>query len=234
MANSYQVFQVYTNEALRILKNKLVFLKGCNRDNEALFAKPGMKSGNTINVRYPARYVGRVGEGYSPEAYSETSYPVVIRPLQGVDVDLPSTEWTLNIDHVKERVLAPAMAQLVNNVERDCMQIAYQGVANFVGTLNTAPTTASVPLLAAAYLRNEAAPDEDDNRLLISPNTNAALVPGLAGLFNPQIKLSKQYEKGLIGKSTLGWDWYQTQNTWVHQIGPLGGTPAINATAGQT
>ena len=193
-----------------------------------------MKSGNTINVRYPARYVGRVGEGYSPEAYSETSYPVVIRPLQGVDVDLPSTEWTLNIDHVKERVLAPAMAQLVNNVERDCMQIAYQGVANFVGTLNTAPTTASVPLLAAAYLRNEAAPDEDDNRLLISPNTNAALVPGLAGLFNPQIKLSKQYEKGLIGKSTLGWDWYQTQNTWVHQIGPLGGTPAINATAGQT
>jgi hypothetical protein len=219
---------VFTNRAMRVLKNQLVFLKGVNRDNEALFAKPGMKSGNTINVRYPARYTGRTGEGYSPEAYVETSYPVVIRPLQGVDIDLPSTDWTLNIDDTEERVLKPAMAQLVNNVERDCMQIAYQGTANFVGTLNTAPTTAAIPLQAAAALRNEAAPSGSKNRLLISPNTNAALVPGLAGLFNPQVKISDQFEEGLIGKKTLGWDWYESQNTWIHQIGPLGGTPAVH------
>lgn len=233
MPNVYQPWQVFTNRALRVLKNQLVFLKGVNRDNEALFAKPGMKSGNTINVRYPARYVGRQGEGYTPEPYVESSYPVVIRPLQGVDIDLPSTDWTLNIDDTEERVLKPAMAQLVNNVERDCMQLAYQGVANFTGTLNTAPTTAAVPLAAAAYLRNEAAPSGSKNRLLISPNTNAALVPGLAGLFNPQVKISDQFEEGLIGKKTLGWDWYESQNTWVHTIGPLGGTPAVHG-ANQT
>ncbi len=229
MANTYQVWQVYTNECLRILKNQLVFLKGCNRDNEYLFAKPGMKSGNTINVRYPARYVGRVGEGYSPEAYSETSYPVVIRPLQGVDINLPSTELTLNIDYMKDRVFTPAMAQLVNNVERDCLQVAYQGVANWVGTLNTSPTTSNVPLAARAYLMNEGAPDDGmANRLLISPNTNAAIVPSLQGLFNPQAKISKQFDKGVMAKQTLGWDWYETQNVWTHTIGPLGGTPAVN------
>jgi len=43
---------------------KLVFLKAVNRDNQHLFAKPGMKSGQTINVRLPARFVGRTGEGY--------------------------------------------------------------------------------------------------------------------------------------------------------------------------
>lgn len=233
MPNQYQPWQVFANKALRILKNELVFLKGCNRDNEYLFAKPGMKSGNTINVRYPARYVGRVGEGYSPEPYVESSYPVVIRPLQGVDIDLPSTDWTLNIDDTEKRVLQPAMAQLVNNVERDCMQVAYQGVSNFVGTLNTVPTTSNIPLQAAASLRNEAFPKGKDNRLIISPNTNATLVPALAGLFNPQVKISDQYEEGMIGKKTLGWDWYESQNTWVHTIGPLGGTPAVNG-ANQT
>jgi len=229
MPNVYQPWQIFTNRALRVLKNQLVFLKGCNRDNEALFAKPGMKSGNVINVRYPARYVGRVGEGYSPEAYTETSYPVVIRPLQGVDIDLPSTDWTLDIDDIERRVLMPAMAQLVNNVERDCMQIAYQGVGNWVGTLNTAPTTSNIPLAARAYLMNEGAPDDGvPNRLLVDPNTNAAIVPALQGLFNPQVKIAGQYDKGVMAKATLGWDWYETQNTWTHTIGPLGGTPAVN------
>jgi hypothetical protein len=234
MANVYQPWQVFTNRALRILKNQLVFLKGVNRDNENLFAKPGQKSGNTINVRYPARYVGRTGEGYSPEAYVESSYPVVIRPLQGVDIDLPSTDWTLNIDDTENRVLKPAMAQLVNNVERDCMQLAYQGVANFVGTLNTAPTTANIPLQAAAYLKNEGAPDDGGaKRLIISPNTNATLVPALSGLFNPQVRISDQFEKGVLAKKTLGWDWYESQNTWIHTIGPLGGAPAVHG-ANQT
>lgn len=234
MPNVYQPWQVFTNRALRVLKNKLVFLKGCDRSNEHLFAKPGMKSGNTINVRYPSRYIGRTGEGYSPEPFVQSSYPVVIRPLQGIDIDMPSTDWTLNIDKVEEDVLNPAMAQLVNNVERDCMQIAYQGVANFVGTLNTSPTTAATPLLAGAYLRNEAASDDTTPRLLITPNTNAALVPGLAGLYNPQVKISEQTEKGLMAKKMLGWDWYETQNAWVHTIGPLGGTPVMSATGGQT
>ena len=69
---------------------------------------------------------------------------------------------------------------------------------------------------------------------MISPNTNATLVPALAGLFNPQVKISDQFEAGIIGKKTLGWNWYESQNTWIHTIGPLGGTPTINATAGQT
>ena len=55
MPNTYQPWQVFTNESMRILKNKLVFLKGVNRDNEHLSAAPGKKSGNLINVRLPMR-----------------------------------------------------------------------------------------------------------------------------------------------------------------------------------
>lgn len=231
MPNTYQPWQVFTNEAMRSLKNKLVFLKGCNRDTQHLFGKPGQKSGNLVNVSLPARYVGRTGEAYSPEGYNQTSVQVAVRPLAGVDIDLPSTDWTLNIDNTKKKVLDPAMAQLVNNIERDCLQIAYQGVANFVGTPGSAPSTSNVPLQAGAYLTNEGCPDDDTRRLLISPNTNVSLVPALQGLMNPTAKIGKQYERGIIGKETLGFDWYQTQNLWVHTVGALGGTPRVNGPA---
>ena len=228
MPNQYQPWQIFTNEAMRILKNKLVFLKGCNRDNEHLFGKTGMKAGQTVNVSLPARYIGRTGEGYQPEGYNATSTPVTVQPLAGVDVDVPSTDITLYLDDIKKKVLAPAMAQLVNNVERNCLQIAYQATANYVGTIGSAVSTSTVPLQANAYITNEGGPDDDTRRMLITPNTNVSLVPALQGLFNPSTKIGKQYERGVIAKETLGFDWYQTQNLWQHTIGNLGGTPAVN------
>lgn len=227
MSNTYQPWQVFTNEALMILKNDLVFLKGVSRDNQYLFAKPGMKSGNTVNVRYPARYVGRTGEAYAPEAYTETSFPMQVRPLQGMDIDVPSTEWTLNINQIKKDVLEPAMAQLVNNIERDCLQIAYQGVSNWTGTIGTQPSTSSPILQAGATLTGEGFAKDNKRRFLLDPQHNVSMVPGLQGLFNPQAKLSAQYETGLLSKNTLGFDFYESQNSWQHQIGPLGGTPAF-------
>lgn len=234
MPDTLQPWQVYTNEAMRILKNKRVFLKGCNRDNQHLFAKPGMKSGQQINIRLPARFTTRSGEGYAPQPYQQTSIPVNVRPLMGVDVDIPSSEWTLNIEDVKRDILAPAMSQLVNDIERDCLQMAYRGVANFVGTPGVAPTTSTTVLQANAYITNEGGPDDDTRRMLLSPNTNVSLVPAFQGLFNPQNKVATQFERGLIGKNTLGFDHYQTQNLWQHQVGPLGGTPAVSATANQS
>ena len=85
MANQYQPQQLLTNEALDSLVNELTFLKGCSRDNEHLFGND-KKSGQQVMVRLPARMVGRVGENYTEEAYQENSVPVIIRPLQGMDI----------------------------------------------------------------------------------------------------------------------------------------------------
>jgi hypothetical protein len=74
MANSYQVFQVYTNEALRILKNSLVFLRNVNTDNEHLFAKKGMKAGNTVNVRLPARFTSRTARLIRPQPTQKPAF----------------------------------------------------------------------------------------------------------------------------------------------------------------
>src|SRR5215831_16983528 len=218
MANVYQPWQVYTNETLILLKNDLQLLGNVNRDNEYLFAKKGMKAGNSVNLRYPARFLGRSGETYTAEAYTETSYSLVIRPLQGVDIDIPSTEGTLSLDDVKKRVLAPAAAQLANNIERDCLQIAYQNTSNIVGTPGTPPTDVKIINQARAKLVNEGFPDASENCLMITPDMNVAFAAQQATIFNPQQTVSTTYKEGLIGQG-YGFKWYESANMWTHLSG---------------
>lgn len=238
-ANIYQPWQVYTNETLMILKNKLQLLGNVNRDNEYLFAKKGMKAGQTVNLRYPARFLGRSGETYTPEAYQETSYQLTIRPLQGVDIDIPSTEWTLNLDDVKKRVLDPAAAQLANNIERDCLSIALSAVANAVGTPGTTPTTVKTYNQARAMLVYEGFPDDDgSNCMMISPDMQVEVASSLSTVFNPQQTVTDVFNKGLLGKG-YGFKWYESANLWAQQsgtrvasgAGTLSATPASGATS---
>lgn len=213
-----------------ILKNNLQLLGNVNRDNEYLFAKKGMKAGNSVNLRYPARFLGRSGESYTPEAYTETSYSLVIRPLQGVDIDIASTDWTLSLDDVKKRVLAPAAAQLANNIERDCLQIAYQGTSNILGTPGTPPTDIKIYNQARALLVNEGFPDSSDNCLLITPNLQVTAASQLATVFNPQQTVDTAFHKGLIGQG-YGFKWYETPNLWTHVAGTRAATGATLSAA---
>jgi hypothetical protein len=236
-ANLYQPWQIYTAETLMILKNLLQLLGNVNRDNEYLFAKKGMKAGQSVNLRYPARFLGRSGETYTAEAYTETSYSLVIRPLQGVDIDIPSTEWTLNLDDVKKRVLAPAAAQLANNIERDCLQIAKNAVANNVGTPGTPPTDIKIYNQARAILVNEGFPDSSENCLMITPDMQVSAASQLATVFNPQQVVDTAFKSGLIGQG-YGFKWYESANLWTQTSGTrlasgqtLSAAPANGATS---
>jgi hypothetical protein len=238
MANTYNPWQVFTNETLMILKNKLQLLGNVNRDNEYLFAKKGMKAGQTVNLRYPARFLGRSGETYTPEAYQETSYQLTIRPLQGVDVDIPSTEWTLNLDDIKKRVLDPAAAQLANNIERDCLSIALTQVANTVGAAGTIPNNIKTYNQARALLVSEGFPDDQaENSLMISPDMQVEIASQLSTMFNPTGEISTVFKKGLLAQA-YGWKWYESANLWAQAsgtrvasgAGTLSATPASGAT----
>jgi hypothetical protein len=228
--NAFQSWQVYTNETLMILKNKLQLLGNVNRDNEYLFAKKGMKAGNAVNLRYPARFLGRSGETYNAEAYTETSYSLVIRPLQGVDIDVNSTDWALSLDDVKQRVLAPAAAQLANNIERDCLQIAYTNISNSVGTPGTPPTDIKVYNQARAILVNEGFPDSSENCLMITPDMQVAAASQLATVFNPTQTVDTAFKNGLIGQG-YGFKWYESPNLWTSIAGTRVATGATLSAA---
>jgi hypothetical protein len=97
-------------------------------------------------------------------------------------------------------------------MDRDGLVMAKNATANIVGTAGTPPTGLITYLTAAAYLDSEGAPRDGRRSCVIEPFTSATIVDSLKGLFNPNQKVSKQYEKGMMGTDSSGMNWKMDQN----------------------
>lgn len=231
MANTYLTIGMVTREALRVLENELTFTRNVNRDYDDQFGKTGFKIGNTLNVRKPVRAVNANGQALILQDLTEQSVPVIINKQYQRSFAITSSDMKLNVDDFSKRFVNPFMLSMANEIDYDGLQL-FKTIANEVGTPGTIPANTSVYLAAGSLMSKEAAP-LGGRKLMISPDMNATIVQNLQGLFNPQVRLSKQYTKGMITEQTVGFDWFMDQNVGLQTIGPLGGTPTVNATAGQ-
>jgi hypothetical protein len=229
MANTLLTMSMITNEALRVLVNSLTFTKRVNRQYDSRFGVEGAKIGTTLNVRKPPRYVGRTGQAISIEDATETQVPVALTTQFGVDMSFSSADLALSIDDFSGRFIKPAIATVANKIDFDGMQL-YKTVSNSVGTPGTVPNAFLTYLQAGVLLDNNATPMDGERSIVINPLMQATIVDALKGLFQSSNQIKQQYEKGEMGTSA-GFNWYMDQNTAVHTVGPLGGTPLVNGAA---
>lgn len=227
MSNNLLTISQITNEGLMVLENDLCFANHVNRQYADQFALTGAKIGYTVNVRRPPRYIGTTGPALSIEDTNETYVPVTLSTQFHVDVQFTTADMATSVDLFKERVLNPVIARVANKIDMDGTIFAAQATANAVGTPGTALSSSLTPLTAAAILDAEAFPRDGTRVILLDPFSHANMVNAFQGLFNPQSTISEQYEKGLIGKNTFGFDWYMDQNIYSHTVGPGGGTPTL-------
>lgn len=231
MSNTMLTISDITNEALMVLENECVFSDKVTREYDDKFAIPGAKIGYTVNVRRPARFKGTVGPALNVEDFVESSVPVTLTTQFHVDTQFSTADLLLSMDDFSRRLIKPAVAAIANKVDADGTSFAYQNTANAVGTPGTKPTAALTALTAKAIMDSEAAPDDGERCILLDPFSMVSMADALKGLFNPQASIGEQYKKGMLGKDTLGFDWYQSQNIASYQVGAQGGTPVF-ATAG--
>jgi hypothetical protein len=231
MSNALINSSIITNEALRVLENSLTFANQINREYDDKFAVEGAKIGDTLNIRKPARYVGRSGATLTVEDHVETSVPLVLSTQFGVDVNFTSADLTLKIDKFADRIIKPAMATIANKIDLDGTAL-YKNIYNAVGTPGTTPATLRVFLDAGAKMDYEATPRDGQRSVVIDPVCQASMVDTLKGLFQSSTEIGKQYKSGQMGQS-VGLDWYMDQNITTHTVGPLGGTPLVNGVPAQ-
>ena len=232
MANQLLTISDITNEGLDILENELVFTKHVRRDFDDRFGEEGAKIGDTINIRKPARFQGHRGQAIQIEDFVETSVPLVLSQQYQQAFAFTSKDLKLSLDMFNERVLRPAMVPVANMIDSDGTALFLQAYQE-VGVPGTVPNTLLTYLQAAQKLNESSVPDMDWT-LIISPAMQATIVDALKGLFNPQIKISGQYEKGEMGRATAGFDWFMSQNAPTFTTGAQGGTPTTSSTANQT
>lgn len=225
--NTFLTNDIVTYEALDVLENTDAAMININSEYSDDFEFGGAVLGQTLSIRKPPRYVGRLGQAASIEAITETLVPLTLSYQRGVDTQVSSQNLALDIDNYRTRVLQPQIVRLSNLIDQDVCNLA-QGLNNSVGTPGTTPTTLTTYLAAKVKLDNMACPT--DNRFaLLNPSADATLMDNLKGLFNAGKAISAQYNSGSMTKSgTIGLDWNMDQNIYSHTVGTLGGTPTTN------
>ncbi len=231
MANN--IFQnpvMYTNQCLFSLQNEIVIGKRVSRKHQMEFGKDDMKIGDTLNVRRPARFTVSTGAAFDPQAYTETSIPLVVDQQKHVDTAFTSADMTLKEQDFNNRIIKPKMIQLAQTVDQSIYTMAKNAVGNLTGTAGTAPSSIQSLFDLGKKLDDFSAPRDGGRYYALDQSSNAALVPSLAGLLNPSGAISDQYRDGVFidGTNTVGLKIAMSQNVVRHTVGPLGGSPVVN------
>lgn len=238
MSNVLVTSSLVAKEALAILQNMLGFAKNVNRDFQDEFAGNqgrGYSPGTTINIKRPPRYTYRAGRVSVPQATTETTVPLTISQ-GGADLSFTSLERTVSVQQFEQKMQA-AVAAVVNEIDRQGLDLARRTVYNTVGTVGTLPTSqaAALQILTQGQqkLDEMGAPRDRQRSIVVNPAMNASIVQGLAGLFNNSSNISKQYSSGMFVDG-LGLNVAMDQNVSRHTNGTaVAGTNTVNG-AGQT
>lgn len=227
MANNvFLTNDVVTYEALDVLENTYNAMIHINSEYSDEFEFGGTVLGQTLNIRKPPRYIGRLGQAVSIEAITETQVPLTLSYQRGIDTSVSSQNLTLDIDNYRKRVLEPQIVRLSNLIDQDVCNLA-QGLNNFVGTPGVTPTALSTYLAAKTRLDNQAAPMDGGRCMFLNPAAESSIVDNLKGLFQASSEIAEQYRSGMMGRS-IGFEFYMDQNIYVQTVGTLGGTPTTN------
>lgn len=231
MSNNMLTISDITNETLMVLDNEITFSRNVSREYDDRFGIAGAKIGAIANVRKPARFRGTTGAALNVEDFSETYMPVALSTQFHVDTQFTTADLLTSLDDFSGRVIKPAVATIANKVDYDGTTMAWKNTANTVGTPGTPPTASTNFLTAGALLDAEGVSRDGQRVVVLDPWTQASVVGGLQGLFNPQMNIGEMYAKGLMGRNTLGFDWYMDQNIGTFTVGAQGGVPVFS-TAG--
>ena len=233
MANAHVASTIVTNEVLRIAHNASIFVGNTNTDYDSAWSKD-LAPGNTVKARAPVQFTTRDGEAVSVQDITEGSVDVTLQPLLGIDFALNLTDMVTAVgangvinERFRKRYLEPAGLKLAAMVDFRLGTIMKNGFHQFVGTPGTGPASITDVLNAQVPLDRMSVPRDGQRMVALEPGSNAAIVAGLATLFNNQGMLGEQYKTGVI-KTGLGLDFGMSSNVPTHTVGPLGGTPLVN------
>jgi len=235
MANSLLTINMITREAVRLWKNENSFIQHVDMQYDDSFALSGAKIGTSLRIRLPNDFTVATGPAASVQDTAEQSTTLVLATQKHVDVSYSSVDRTMSLDDFSKRVLAPMVNNLVGAVALDVMTGVEGGVCNFVsstdGSGNILSPIASTWLAAGAALDINSAPRRN-RKIIQDPLTQARTVASLAGLFNPNARISQQYDSGEMIQA-LGFEWFMDQTVLKHTTSAYSGTLTVNG-AGQT
>jgi coat protein Gp5 len=221
MANNLLTVSMITRKAVMIFTNTNMFLKRINRQYDNQYANEGEKIGSVLRIRLPNDYTVSTGPAFQPQDTAETQVLLTMATQNHVDVSFTSADLLLSLDDFAERILLPAMNNLAGEIAAALMTQVGEAACNLTANVdannNVIAPTQQTFLRARAALFNSSAPQVKHDTVL-TPDSMADTVSGLAGLLNPQSAISRQYMEGTM-YDALGSIWSEDQSVINHTTG---------------
>jgi len=223
MSNTFKVIDMITREAQKIAHESTSFLKNVNMQYDGEFGKTGSKQGNTLRIREPVEFLVTSGQRVADvQDITESTQTLTVATQDHVAMNMTSAELLMDIDYISDRYIKPAVKRLVANMEynaltqfiKDTNQVVGAGSYTLAGGYapGTALTDLTAPGRAQAMLNLQCAPTYD--RCIIANSDNmATMVNGLKGLFQDSEQIKKQYNEGMMGRTSMA-DWYANEKVW--------------------
>ena len=219
---------VIAKAALMVLDNNLVGANLVYRGYEDEFEKneSGYKIGDTVTVRRPAQFTVRRGETAQIQEVKEGKFPITVNILDGVDFKFSSTDLTLRIEDLAERVMKPALLQLSNNIDMEVWKL-YKSVPSWAGTPGQTINSFADFGKGPERLDKMAVP-QDERAGVMSATDYWGMLGSQTSLFmqNSAGEAYRRAKLGMIGNV----DTYMAQNVQTHTVGDAAGTgtPLVN------
>jgi hypothetical protein len=219
---------IIAREACMILDNELVMAKQVFRGYENEYDKRinGYQIGDTLSIRKPTDFTVRSGATAAVQDTIEGKVQITLSNLKGVDFRFSSTDLTLKIDDLSDRIIKPAMVQLANQIDADLMAL-YAKVPQWVGTAGQTINSFNDYALGPQQLDQFAVP-QDSRSSVLSPADYWGMLGSQTALYM-QANANDAYRNrnlGMIG----GVDTYMAQNVPGFTTGSrTGATTSIGA-----
>lgn len=227
MANNTLTADVIAKIALPILENELGVINKMYRAHEEEFSSTvnGYKKGDTISIRRPADFTIRSGATMSAQDVIEGKTTLTVDQQIGVDFQFSSTDLTLKVEDMAERIIKPAMSRIANELAGDVLTQMYRGTYNLVGTQGTR-VDSFADFAKAPERMDEMAIPSDNRHAILCPSDFWGLVGSQTALYAPSL-VGSAYRSGDLG-DLGGIATMMSQVTPTHTVGPMGGTPLVN------
>lgn len=217
MVNNFLTASVIAKAAVKILDNELVAASKVFRGYEAEFGSTvnGYEKGSSVTIKKPPQFQVRDGDVAVPQDITEGTTSVTVDKKKGIDLKITSTDRTLSIGELSERVIRPAMVTLANQVDQDVMSL-YSNVPNWVGTPGNVLSSYAGFLRGTTRMNNGSVP-KDSRFCMLSPDDESGLAGAQSTFYNDKL-VAEAYRDGAVGRIAQV-DTYMSQNVPVHVTG---------------
>lgn len=231
IANTLEFSDWLSMECLDLLVNDLPISGAFNSSYGKEYDKE-FAVGETVRIPYPAAFIATDGLGYTPQAIERIHTNVTVNQVFGVHFEWNSIEEALKLtrgrEKIQKEILAPAMAEMKQQIESRAALYAYQNSPNIAGVLGTNPTT----LTPSASLRQQMLQlggSKGEKRLLIPPSVNTSLAGAFMALAQPLGSFTQQFKEGYITKAQ-GFDWGESVSLYSHTAGVWASATGVTVT----